>query len=738
MVAVAKMNRRKKQDRRRRQQRQAAASYRRLREDLVMATLDRVQEMMGRLRAPDTPASEVADLLCEIWEDRDVPPGPLLGAAIPGEPPRLAEVAEAVAQRAPGSPLARAVAIEQRGLVDGDREAALRMVDELLAEIPPAARVNVAWRAIDLGDPARAARVATAVLREQAGWGEPGREAGPGERAGTAGEHGAGERGAGEREAGEREAGEREGAAREPAAAQRAKAAEAAERLLAAAVQAASDLGGAAGQQVTRAFLEPAALTGLQAAFARWLERTPAAAAAVAGQVRELLEILPDDAAEVIPLDRAEALARCHALLLSGREADGEEGPDDDSDALIRWFAADSSASPAQAEAARRWADTIHFGLWQLEQPPAGPAGCHLTDLVTSVAHFVPLDPASAGPLARWSVLLGALVCVDGVWRPAAPMLPLSPLEGDALAELVERMSELVGAELSGKPRPRSRAAARPAPFGTARPHGVIAAARNPAPPPAARLLNMITGSALARLIAEVAAYRLGGPRLHNTDGDPMILVNATLAVDDLDTVTLRLAAHPDIAPDEETPGGFTWWGRPLTAAEREPLLAQAAAQLGVDPSEIEGQGAARRWLRGRVRPKDGHLVLETNSLQRLERFGDLLRELGANPRVAGKTTVDPAQDMVLPRGHLLPAALSPQASQAWAEHWLDEKLPALKGRTPRQAAASSRHRPLLEELLRQFEWQEDMRAREDPAPGPDLAWLRGQLEMPGLAAAPG
>ena len=131
---------------------------------------------------------------------------------------------------------------------------------------------------------------------------------------------------------------------------------------------------------------------------------------------------------------------------------------------------------------ARRWADIIHFGLWQLDEPPPEPVGCHLTDLVTSVEHFVPLDPVTLGPLGRWSVLLGPLVCVDGVWRAAASMLPLSPVEGDALAELVQRMSDAIVAELRGH-RHRGRAAARPAPFGTAPPHGVTAAGAPGSPP---------------------------------------------------------------------------------------------------------------------------------------------------------------------------------------------------------------------------------------------------------------
>ena len=670
-----------------------------------MTAVAQMQEVMERLRGPETPPAEVAGLLAEVWGDEGVPPGLLLGNTIPGGRDRLAEIAGAAGKLAPGSVLSRVLAAELRGVVEQDREGGLRLLDELLPGLPMPARINVAWRTISLGAPARAAGIAREVLMAVAGW-----DAGDGSQPG-----------------GDLDPEQREGAA------------SAAERLLAAAVhaageQAAADDGHSDEVSLAEAFRDPAVLRSLEAGFARWLARTPQAAPVVADQVTELHEVLPEDAAEVIPLERAESLARCHALLLGGDEEDSQEaGPDDDSGALVRRFAADPSVPSAQAEAARRWADTIHFGLWQLDEPPPEPAGCHLIDLVTSVEHFVPLDPVAQGPLGRWSVLLGPLVCVDGVWRAAAPVLVLGPAEGDALAAQLgdDRLAHPL--HQLGQRHHRRRAAARPAPFGTAPPHGVTAAGHQAASPQVARVLSMIVGSGLARLIAEVAAYRLSSPQLQNTDGDPMVLVKATLAVDDLDAVTGRLAGHPDIVPDEETPGGFTWWGRALTEAEREPLLAQASAQLGMDPGEIEAGGATQRWLRGRVARRDGHLVLDVNSLGRLERFCDLLRELGASPTVTGRTTVDPAQDMVLPRGQLIPAGLGREASQAWAEHWLDEKTQALKGRTPRQAALSDRHWPLLEALLRQFEWQQDMRRHADPATssGGELAWLREQLQMP-------
>ena len=262
MVAVARTTRRKKQDRRRRQQRQAAGDRQRAREDLIMAAVAQMRDMMERLRAPDTPPAEVASLLAEVWADDGVPPGVLLGNVIPGSPERLAEISEAAGKWAPGSVMSQVLAVELRGVVEQDRESGLRMLEDLLPGLPLPARVNVAWRAIALGTPALAAGIAREVLMAVAGW-DGGNGSPP-------------------------------GGDLDPA--QREEAATAAERLLAAAVHAASGQPAANDghdRQVNpaEAFHDPAVLRSLEAAFTRWLARTPEAAAVVAEQVTELHEV---------------------------------------------------------------------------------------------------------------------------------------------------------------------------------------------------------------------------------------------------------------------------------------------------------------------------------------------------------------------------------------------------------------------------------------------------------------
>jgi len=71
----------------------------------------------------------------------------------------------------------------------------------------------------------------------------------------------------------------------------------------------------------------------------------------------------------------------------------------------------------------------------------------------------------------------------------------------------------------------------------------------------------------------------------------------------------------------------------------------------------------------------------------------------------------------------------SEAAALVWAEHWLDEVVPAIADRTPRDAAKTPQGRALLESLLRELEYGADL-ARRDGLTGADVGWIRQQLDM--------
>jgi hypothetical protein len=73
--------------------------------------------------------------------------------------------------------------------------------------------------------------------------------------------------------------------------------------------------------------------------------------------------------------------------------------------------------------------------------------------------------------------LLGALVCLNGIWRSTGAVVLLRPSEGDNAAELVHEATVALAKIATGKrPRRRSRT-------GEAEPHGVLADVGEPVAP---------------------------------------------------------------------------------------------------------------------------------------------------------------------------------------------------------------------------------------------------------------
>lgn len=158
--------------------------------------------------------------------------------------------------------------------------------------------------------------------------------------------------------------------------------------------------------------------------------------------------------------------------------------------------------------------------------------------------------------------------------------------------------------------------------------------------------------------------------------------------------------------------------------------MAEAVARLRAQGrKDIEVPEGPQRWVRGVLRVGDGEITAEVNSRERLTRLLGILRKAGAAPRVTAEKRIDPALDFAWPAGQRTHQGGAADAAEGWEKHWLDEKVPALHGRTPGQAAAGP-ERPYLEALLRQFEYEADLLAAEGRT-GIDTAWLREQLDMP-------
>jgi hypothetical protein len=475
-------------------------------------------------------------------------------------------------------------------------------------------------------------------------------------------------------------------------------------------------------------FLDRSGLYALRTAVAEFLPRSRYAQP-VAEHVTDWLGSVPADEWEPPAVEPLQRLAVEHAWVAAA--ADPES--DDDTDNVLTVLADDPATDPEIAAAARVWRQHVRYGLWQVADPTPSP-GLWCVDLVTGQELYVAFAREQTEGLPCWAVLLGAVVPLDGAWRAAGTLIRVSPAEADALYETIQAATGLVTAELGGR-RPGKRdltQARRPARFGSAPPHNVYAYLHEPAPSVAAVLLGRVIGSLLPRLYAEVHTARAIPPGLTNTDGDPLCMIKARVRIRDAPEVAARLATHPDISTEPDGDGRMSWLGRDIPAGQRAAMLAEARAQLraqGHPDAEITDPDGPQRWVRGQLRLRGDELTIQVNSRQRLRGLLDLLAELGAEPTVLDQSQLDPVQDLPWPAGYRALAGGLAAPEQGWERHWLDEPVPALRGRTPRQTADSDDW-PLLEGLLRQLEYDADLHAY-DGQPGADTTWLRNQLDMP-------
>jgi hypothetical protein len=387
---------------------------------------------------------------------------------------------------------------------------------------------------------------------------------------------------------------------------------------------------------------------------------------------------------------------------------------------LLAGFAADQQTPAALAGYAAAWDEHARFGVWQVADPVPRP-GVWVTDLACGESMYAEFPAEILDQAPPWTVWAGCLVPLDGVWRSTGTGLLLSPAEGDAVAQYAERATQMILLVLAGTEQLPER---EPIPFGRAEPYGVRWEYEEPMPEGFADLAGKTVSAVIMEVAREVARHRAISPQMRNTDGDPMLLIDATVSV--TGNVTGRLLAHPDFALAEESAGfdgqedeqeeagtRLEWWGRPVPAGQSAALLAGMPAHLGGAPIEQE-----QRWLRGSLTVSDGIVQVSVNSRKRMDRLVRILAKIGAAPVITAQSRVDPALDFEL-------GTSAGPATEGWERAWLDEQIPALDGLTPREAAEGNTASVMrLESLLRQFEYRAGL-AGSDVA---DIAWLRTEL----------
>ena len=218
-------------------------------------------------------------------------------------------------------------------------------------------------------------------------------------------------------------------------------------------------------------------------------------------------------------------------------------------------------------------------------------------------------------------------------------------------------------------------------------------------------------------------------PSMQNTDGDPLQLTR----------LDFDLACPPQAALDALLP---------LTGENDPAMFANVCEHdakgvlVSADIPWIRARSAHRsapNTLLAALEIRTGRLTVHVNSQRRADAVrAEIAARLGDRAPFKG-TVVESFEQMMAagPSAHAgeheelegLPevqAMLERMSRQHWAT-WPDVPLPALRGRTPRQAARTAAGRERLEALLLEFEGHG---SAPGAPPGPDVAALRRDLGL--------
>ena len=201
-------------------------------------------------------------------------------------------------------------------------------------------------------------------------------------------------------------------------------------------------------------------------------------------------------------------------------------------------------------------------------------------------------------------------------------------------------------------------------------------------------------------------------PKLVNNDGHPLIISKARFEIDGGEAAVEKLRRSKVLEEEEDGAGAFYWL--------RKDTGSDSGLHLGT------------------IKIRKGSLSLECNSRERLEAGKILLGELlGTSLRHKADTFQDPYQAMKerppvrhepkrpLPRD--VEQELYNKFMREHYEKWIDEKIPALGGKTPREAAKKPSSREKLVDLLKEIENAEEHRQQNGEVSS-DIGWLWERL----------
>ena len=185
---------------------------------------------------------------------------------------------------------------------------------------------------------------------------------------------------------------------------------------------------------------------------------------------------------------------------------------------------------------------------------------------------------------------------------------------------------------------------------------------------------------------------RFAPPVLQNTEGEPLMICDARLRVDDPDALARALDGTYE-REDDQPDGTLVWFEHVITHGMER---IRAHLELRGDELHVHANSMIRfERVLATVRALDPSVTVLSDTREPAGDLRAVQRLAGRGPAASGQV-LDPATDPAIA------AALDEMARKHEAA-WLDEPIPALAGQTPRACADDPTRRPDLIRLLDSF-----------------------------------
>jgi len=208
-------------------------------------------------------------------------------------------------------------------------------------------------------------------------------------------------------------------------------------------------------------------------------------------------------------------------------------------------------------------------------------------------------------------------------------------------------------------------------------------------------------------------------PLLQNTDGEELVLHDGSFRVSSPEAAAAALRGHPDFDHDPES--GHWVWLEPRPGKTISPVVLGRFRLQG--DRLLFSTNSAPRWQRARAWVERALPDAKLKDLKRQE-AGSMEQVMAATPQGDRGSAAPPAEpnlsaaDLGSLRDHIRQMML----------RWVDEKIPMLGGRTPREAVGTPDGRRQVQQLLRTYP---PSRGPGGMVIEPPLAEMRRQLGLP-------